>query len=178
MNSLPQVQKIKEHLETVAFLISKGGSAREAHGKIIESLVLLSQLKTRIKSKCPNDSSRDLVGVSASNLHSYNPKSKDEADQEIEKVKRKLPKWFRNPSQCNSTILYSYLKLSEEKQHVSLKLLRDDCKSVNGFDGNYNQMKNFGKKNHGKVFEERDGYVTLWEPVREFVLKLYNENKA
>lgn len=37
-------------------------------------------------------------------------------------------------------------------------------------------MKNFGEKNHGKVFEERDGYVTLWEPVKDFILKLYNES--
>jgi hypothetical protein len=39
-------------------------------------------------------------------------------------------------------------------------------------------MKNFGEKNHGKVFEERDGYVTLWEPVKDFILNLYNKNKV
>ncbi|MCI5159096.1 MAG: hypothetical protein D3906_11815 [Candidatus Electrothrix sp. AUS1_2] len=175
---LTQVQKVKEELETVAFLISKGGSEREAHGKIVESLVLLSQLETRIKHECSNDSFGDLVGVSASNLHSYNSKSKDEADQEVNKIHRRLPRWFRNPRQYNSTILISYLKLSEERQKVSVQTLRDDCKSVKDFNGNYNQMKNFGENNHGKVFEERDGYVTLWEPVREFVLQLYNENKA
>jgi hypothetical protein len=167
---LAQVQKVKEELETVAFLISKGGSEREAHGKIVESLVLISQLETKIKCKCSNNSSDDLVNVSASN--------NNEVDQEVEKVRRRLPKWFKNPNQYNSTILYSYLKLSEEKQHVSLQVLKANCKSVNGFDGNYSQMKNFSEKNHGKVFEERDGYVTLWEPVREFVLQLYNENKA
>lgn len=181
---LTQVQKVKEELETVAFLISKGGSEREAHGKIVESLVLLSQLETRIKHECSNDSSEDLVNVSTSNLHSYNPESmkpKNETDQEVEKVKRRVPKWFKKPSQCNSTILFKYLELSEKKQRISLKTLKADCKSVNGFDGNYNQMKNFGEKNHGKVFEEfeeKDRYVTLWEPVREFILQLYNEHKV
>lgn len=173
MNSyLAQVQKTKELLETVAFLVSKGESEREAHGKIIESLVLLSQLETELKCKRSNNLPEDLV-------HNPEPmKSQNETDQEIEKVRRKVPRWFKNPSQCNSTILFSYLKLSEKKQKVSLQALRDDCKSVNDFNGNYNQMKNFRENNHGKVFEERDGYVTLWEPVREFVLQLYNENKA
>jgi len=160
MNSnLTQVQKLKENLEIAAFLVSKGGSEREAHSKIVESLVLLSQF----------------------NAHSFNLKSiksKNETDQEVEKVTRRLPNWFKKPSQYNSTILYSFLKLSETNQNVSLQALRADCQSVNDFDGNYNQMKNFGEKNHGKVFEERDGYVTLWEPVREYVLQLYNENKV
>lgn len=180
-SNLTQVQKMKENLEMAAFLVSKGGSEREAHGKIVESLVLLSQLETELKCKCSNNSFEDSINVSASNEHPYNLKSiksKNETDQEVEKVTRRLPRWFRNQSQYNSTILYSFLKLSEKNQNVSLQALRANCQSVNDFDGNYNQMKNFGEKNHGKVFEERDGYVTLWEPVKEFVLQLYNENKV
>lgn len=39
-------------------------------------------------------------------------------------------------------------------------------------------MKNFGEKNHGKVFEENDGVITLWEPVQEFILELYKRFKG
>lgn len=182
MNSnLSQIQKIKENLEAVAFLISKEGAEREAHGKIVQSLVFLSQLETELEGKCSNDSSGKPIKVSASSAASQsykNIESKNETDDEVNKVMRRLPRWFKNPSQYNSTILYGYLKLSEKNPKISLHALRTECKTINDFDGNYNQMKNFGEKNHGKVFEESDGYVTLWEPVKDFILKLYNESKA
>lgn len=179
--TLAGIQKLRETLESAAFLVSKGGSEREAHGKVVESLVILSQLESVIKNNPSYSSSEKKsfsVSASQQNRNINFSNTEKDVEREIEKVTRRLPRWFRNPSQNNSTILISYLKLLTQSQKVSLQTLRNECLSVKDFDGNYNQMKNFGEKNHGKVFEERDGYVTLWEPVKEYILQLYNENKV
>lgn len=122
MNSnLSQIQKIKENLEAVAFLISKGGAEREAHGRIVQSLVLLSQIETELEGKCSNDPPGKPIEVLASSAASQryrNIESRNEIDDEVNKVMRRLPRWFRNPSQYNSTILYGYLKLSEKIQKL------------------------------------------------------------
>lgn len=178
--NLRRIQKLRENLETVAFLISKSGAEREAHSKIVESLVLFSQLESELE-EIFNNLARDSIEMSVPNVGPRQSKQsnlKNETDREVEKVIRRLPRWFRNPSQYNSTILYSFLKLAEKNQSVSLHALRSECKLLNDFDGNYNQMKNFGEKNHGKVFEEIDGNVKLWGPVKDYILKLYNENKV
>ena len=175
------IHKLRENLELVAFQVSKGGSERESHGKIVECLVILSQLETEIKNNFSNGSLENDVIISSfkTGLSNTKPiKVKNEIDQEVEKVTRRLHRWFRNPSQNNSTILINYLKLSVHDHEVSLLDLKNECSSIKDFDGNYNQMKNFGEKNHGKVFEERDGYVILWKPVREYILELHNENKV
>jgi hypothetical protein len=178
--TLSNLQKLKENLELAAFLVSKGGSEREAHGKIVESLVIVSQFETHIKNESSHSSLEEesfYVSSSESRYENINLiNTGKEIALEVEKVTRKLPRWFRNPSQYNSTILCNYLKLYAKNQKVAVQTLRNECSSISDFDGNYNQMKNFGEKNHGKVFEERDGYVTLWEPVKDYILKLYNEN--
>jgi hypothetical protein len=178
------IRELRDNLEMVAFLVSKGGAEREAHGKIVESLVILSQLEGSLKSK--SDFSNDLMETNISKVSSPTvvrsktdfTQEENEVDIEVEKVTRRLPRWFRNQSQYNSTILLNYLILSEQVQNVSVQALKNKCTSVKDFEGNYNQMKNFGEKNHGKVFEERDGHVTLWEPVKDYILKLYNDNRV
>lgn len=181
-NVLNEIQKLREHLDLAAFLVSKGGAEREAHGKIVESLVILYQIETEIKNNFSDYSPADIAfKVSSSEPRkrkSYQFNEENKIDREVEKVTRRLPRWFRNHSQNNSAILFTYLRLAEQTEKVSLQALKDKCNSVRDFDGNYSQMKNFGEKNHGKVFEERDGCVKLWEPVKEYILKLYNENKG
>lgn len=178
---LTEIQKLKKNLELIAFLVSKGGSEREAHGRVVESLVILSQLEITLGADSYSSNySSDFSDVSVSSplaarSESRPPELKNEVELEIKKVTRRLPRWFRNPSQLNSTILLNFLILYEQFQDVSVKALRSQCAVVNDFDGNYNQMKNFGEKNHGKVFEERDGYVTLWAPVKKYILDLYSE---
>ena len=49
--NISRIQKVRENLETVAFLISKGGAEREAHSKIVDSLVLFSQLEAELKER-------------------------------------------------------------------------------------------------------------------------------
>lgn len=104
--------------------------------------------------------------------------------EEIEKVKRKLPNWRKNPKQFNHKILDAYLKLNKENESITLQDLQDYCKSNYAILGdkffqNYNQMKMKADKNHGKIFEEthdtQDTYVTLWQPVAEFVKREWEQ---
>ncbi len=181
-NALNDTQKIKENLEHAAFLVGKGGSEREAHGKIVDSLVILGQLESKLheySSNCKTSNSKiSTSGLRKERDYSTFTYEKDDINQEVKKVTRRLPRWFRNQSQNNSKILVAFLKLYSQNQVIDVRLLKEQCNSVKDFYGNYNQMKNFGEKNHGKVFEEKDGVVMLWEPVKDFILKLYDETRV
>lgn len=96
---------------------------------------------------------------------------------EICKVQRRVPRWLNNESQINSTILISFLELTEKDSNIAVERLKGRCKQISTFYENYNQMKNFGEKNHGKVFEEVEGVVHLWKPVKDFILTEYNKRK-
>ena len=151
---LSGIQQVKAILETAAFQISTA-DVKETHSKILESMMILSQLEANIQVKVA-------------------PKEyADEAVYEVKKVQGRLQRWFRNPTQYNSQILLNYLRLAEQKENITPDDLRKACAEVYSFHSNYAQMKNFGTKNHGKVFEEIDGYVTLWEPVRDRIRELY-----
>lgn len=43
---------------------------------------------------------------------------------------------------------------------------------------NFDQMKNFGRKNHGKVFSITDGEIELWSEVKSFILDLYKNSNS
>lgn len=100
---------------------------------------------------------------------------------EIEKVKRRVPSWIKKPSQINSRILNLYMTLSQNgndrvtycqlKRSFECQYSQDKGK----FDRNYNQMKNYGLKNHGKVFiEYQDKSIVLWKPIADFIRRQYN----
>ena len=180
MNNLTsQFSALKNNLESVAFLVTKGSSEKEAHTEIVQSLVLLAQIEAEINDLVKIEDNNAFNNYERKTINSphSNYSSVSEIDIEIKKVKRRTPRWFKNPSQYNSTILFGFLQLSEQESRVSTSMLRNKCQQVKDFDGNYNQMKNFGEKNHGKVFEEKDGIITLWEPVQEYILELYNQHK-
>ena len=108
------------------------------------------------------------IGVNPSN----------DIENEIERVKRKVPKWLSKPHQYNSRILFAYIKLSMFNQlpvkfHELMNFTEMDEKV---FLGHYNGMKIISEKNHAKVFEEENKIITLWQPIANFVLSLYLEN--
>ncbi len=96
---------------------------------------------------------------------------------EIEKVLNRIPKWFQHPTQNNSKILIRYMAMLEKSENVTLQQLAAECSDVKNFSGNFAQMNNVAEKNHGKVFCTRDEIVTLWEPVRDFIIREYIEFK-
>ena len=99
-------------------------------------------------------------------------------EKEITKVKRKIPSWFSKPNQLNHKILVSYLKLSN-KNTKSVKIedlinileMNDNQKIIE----NFRQMKTMSEKNHGKVFTEEDGFISLWNPVSNFIVEEYEK---
>jgi hypothetical protein len=99
----------------------------------------------------------------------------NDKEAEIDKVKRKVPRWLNNPHQINSRILISFMDLLKENDYVEYDQLYNRCIEIETFEKNFNQMKNFGEKNHGKVFDQIDEKVYLWKPVREFVTEEYRK---
>ena len=102
----------------------------------------------------------------------------DKIEEEIKKVHRRVPKWLRNgETQINSIILRKYLQLYEEGKPISRERLKNECEKFVNFDGNFNQMVNFGEKNHAKVFHIIGYRIYLWKPVSEFILNEYNRKR-
>lgn len=94
---------------------------------------------------------------------------------EIEKVKRRIPVWLRKEdSQINSFILLKYLELYQEGKPISKNRLKYECETYVKFDSNFNQMVNFGVKNHAKVFHIVNQRIYLWKPVADFIIQEYN----
>jgi len=96
---------------------------------------------------------------------------------EILKVQNRVPKWFQHPNQNNSKILITYMNLLENSETVTIEQLGAACSSISRFMGNYAQMINIADKNHGKVFSGTSENITLWEPVKEFIIQQYIDFK-
>ena len=106
--------------------------------------------------------------IRKSNKTKYSLSNKKEL--EIYKVKRKIPKWYQNPDFICSRILIIFLELEKKYGSVEYDLLEKYCSGIKTFKPNFAQMKNFGEKNHGKVFEQNGSLITLWNPVKENVI--------
>ncbi len=95
---------------------------------------------------------------------------------EINKVRRKLPKWHTKPHQINSQIVQAYLDYEQQTDYITKQQFREYCekKGIQNFDSNFPQMCNISPKNHGKVFDiKQDGEIVLWEPVAEYIKKVW-----
>lgn len=106
-------------------------------------------------------------------LEEYN---ENREEIEIEKVQRKVPGWISKPDQICSIILEEFMSLSTNgEKPIEKEQLRVACinRGVDKFEGNYNQMKNFGFRNHAKVFQEENNFVYLWRPVGIYIKRLF-----
>ena len=66
--------------------------------------------------------------------------------KEIEKVKRKIPKWFKNGGQINSKILITFMRLlNKNAKSVSIQDLVNSDTSID-IRKNYQEMKEIYKK--------------------------------
>jgi hypothetical protein len=95
-------------------------------------------------------------------------------ENEIEKVKRKIPRWLNNPNQTNSRILIKAMENLYQNESMSFSIFEKQCENIEKFRGNFEQMANFGAKNHGKVFERKNDNLSLWAPVSDFVKESYS----
>lgn len=168
-------------IEGILINYSNNGTIRcnieEAENKILNAHL---PIETCFKFLCHSchvsyDSNTDTIGKTKE--ANTTPYAQSREKEEIKKVHRKIPRWFRNPHQINSRILIAFLKLKAKKDNVSPAELRSLCSDINDFEGNYNQMKNFGEKNHAKVFEENYNSINLWSQVEEFILEAFEPYK-
>ncbi len=95
-------------------------------------------------------------------------------EDEIAKVKRKVPKWIKKTHQYNYLILKSFIDISDNNEHrVTVDELEEYVDIGQSFLANYNNLKTISDKNHAKVFDEADKIIELWEPVAEFIEELF-----
>lgn len=95
------------------------------------------------------------------------------------KAINRIPRWARNPQQNNHKILRAFFELKQELGNVTIDALRRRCSDPNEhpntyvphFDNNFSQMKFDNGNSHGKVFEEHDGYVTIWDRISDTLQK-------
>ena len=149
----PKLDSLKEHLESAAFLVSRGEAEKEAHSEIVRSLIIVSELKSMMSEQ------------SFEPLHK--PVSRRPTDiEEVRKVNRRLKLWAGRQYQINSKILNAFLKLKRSGlTTVTETDLRNALPEERSFDSNFAQMKIIAPNNHGKVFEQYGDNISIWDPV-------------
>jgi hypothetical protein len=94
---------------------------------------------------------------------------------EVKRIQNKIAGWFQNKSQYNSRILYAYIKLFNENDGVVTVSELSKEANFTTFKSNYDQMKAIAPHNHGKIFDEKDGKVYLWNEVETIIWNYYNK---
>lgn len=168
---LPQLNKEIQMKKKVTFSIEK-----DIHEKFTVALMLSHETQSAALEKCVKEYISK-VFLSFSEKYSENTPLSTETPKAI----RRIPRWAKNKDQINHKILRAYLLLKEENEQVTvfdierLCLDRDRTDTYTPtFRNNYAQMKIETPKSTGKVFEETNGFVTIWDRV-EPTLMQYKE---
>ena len=134
---------------------------------ILECLSLISTRADDIKQRFLENNSADLS---------------DEDKKAINQIKCRAPLWFAKPNKKVSIILLTFLESSKSNQNeVSLDMLIDKCFKNPKFDSkqnikdNYAKMKSAKGNSNGKIFDEQNGKVMLWDKVRHIILREYEK---
>jgi MoxR-like ATPase len=103
-------------------------------------------------------------------------------EEEIIKIEKRIPKWFRNSNQKNHKILVNAIKLmGNDNKFIRKELndyLIDENIDVGDFSINFRHMSIIQFNNHAKVFNKlEDDYYELWEPVKDFILSEYKKTQ-
>ncbi len=87
----------------------------------------------------------------------------------------RISRWAEHPEQINHKMIKAFLYLENSDQKVSLENLQQLCSKENTsyyikkFMGNFNSMRTDDGSSHGKVFYIKNGYVCMYDQVREVV---------
>jgi hypothetical protein len=134
----------------------------------------LIKKQIREENKTLIESKRNTVKGDLSNQNDIQRHLKNKIENEIKKVKNRIPKWFQNKTQFNSKILYAFIALYLKDKNVTVEELKKES-NVETFKTNYDQMKIIAPKNHAKIFEEIDGNVYFWKEVEEYMWNYYDK---
>jgi len=163
MNSKIQglVACLKQDTETLIADIQYKGLGGEISEKALGMLLKIVELEQRCK--------RISIGEYPTNK----PSSAEIDLTEMNKVERRLKLWSRpdRQHQVNAKLLNLYLKLTEEGGLVTVDQFREAYGDDAEFLQNYPQLKNISPKNHGKVFDEVNQVVSIWQPVEQYVIE-------
>jgi len=147
MSNLKLLQ-LKENLELTAFLVSKEGSEKEAHSKIIQCLILISELEESMSKETNSKTTFD----------------------EVNKVHSRLKLWAKRQHQANAKILNAFIELKKAGvKPVTEKILENKVPKEINFTSHFAQMKIIAQKNHGKVFDQYGENIEIWKPVASHI---------
>lgn len=145
------LEKLKNELEAVAFMLVDDASRKDIHAKLIQCLVLVEQLR----------------GGAIERIAAPNQVS---VVDEVNKVQRRLRLWAKRQDQYNARILNAFLELKRKgKVVISEQDIYRQAGSPVEFASNFSQMKIIAERNHGKVFDVLNDEVTIWPPVASAV---------
>lgn len=95
------------------------------------------------------------------------------------KALSKIPLWAKRKAQINHKIIKAYFQIEAEIGSVPFHELEKRCFDkanhpdvfIPTFKSNYAQMKMDAPKSHGKVFEEIDDNVIIWDKIKPTLLE-------
>jgi hypothetical protein len=155
--------QLRDQLEAIAFLVSKGGNEKLAHSQLMRVMITLSE----------TESICSISRLDTSAAEKYSTEEK--------KVRNRLKLWARpdRQDQINVRILNAFLRLKNSGLTI---VTEDDLKlelpDVESFDSNFAQMKTIAEKNHGKVFEQNGSAVAIWGRVLPYVIEYERATKS
>lgn len=164
--------------EKITSLESRIAQASDLTQKI-KLIEYLAQEKQSIKEILAQVEQPDLIDIQGNDDDTGVGVPIVEEKRQVKKVQKRVATWihryFAGLNPCNGTILVRFLELSAQNTRpVKRYELEESCKDVSNFITNYHNMRNMLPTNHGKVFEEEYGEITLWQPVADIVLEAYN----
>ncbi len=155
-NIKSEVTRVQGILKKIAFQAAQKESTEEIYSMALDGFAILSNI-----GEIPTTENIKEDEIRRNELN------------EIKKVSSRLKLWAKPERQenVNSKILNAFLEL---KRNGNYYVTEDDIKkelsdpNINIYN-NLQQMMNIAEKNHGKIFEQKTGYIDIWSPVKEFV---------
>ena len=165
------IDELKENAENMVYQTGQELDYKALHGLALEVLLGLVDVKKFLEQEnVPYSMTKPARGLQIEeNNHVVSQEAK-----EVAKVKNRLQRWANNPKQINSQILTAYLQLQQSGiSSIREKQLKDQYVKLGGdearFYKNYPQMKSISERNHGKVFDENNGVISIWARVEDLV---------
>lgn len=161
MTQSSSFEEIRNLAQKLVEEIAQGLDHKELHRQALDLLLKIVEFQNLSPSLSASDAGKE----------SHAPETfEEQMTKEIQKVARKLKRWAKSQDQINSKILTLFIRLRRSgEQIITEDMLCDEYQDISEFYRNYPQMKSISPKNHGKVFQSKDGVVEIWEPVKQFV---------